>query len=68
VAVTTGVPATALASDEIGDRLRTRRSRVSADDLAELLAECDRARYARPGGLPTSDRFQESVTAAERLI
>jgi hypothetical protein len=68
VAATTGVPAIALASDELGDRLRTRGSRLPADDFSELLAECDRARYAAPGSLPSSDRFQESVVAAERLV
>jgi hypothetical protein len=68
VADTAGVPELTLTPEQLAMRLRQTRTRLDADAVSRILAECDVARYGPADLLPPSDRFLESVEATERLL
>lgn len=68
VAETTGLPALALTSEEIAERLRASGTRVPGDGVAEALAECDQARYGPPVVVPNADQLRERIAATTRLL
>jgi hypothetical protein len=67
LADTRGIPAHALSAPEVAARLRAAGS-PQADAAGELLAECERARYAPPDRLPPAARFSDVLGAAERMF
>jgi hypothetical protein len=64
---TRGIPAHALSAGEVATRLQAAGA-PNADDAGQLLAECERARYAPPDRLPTAERFGDTLGAAERMF
>ncbi len=68
VAEATGLMATALTADELGMRLEAARSRVPAETVRELLAECEQARYGSPRHLPGRDQFEAALISAQQVL
>jgi len=66
-AATREVPARALVAGELAGRLRAAGS-PHADAAGELLAECERARYAPPERVPSKARFAAALEEAERIL
>jgi hypothetical protein len=57
------IPATALTADELRPRLAT-STRVRADEVCDILAECEHARYGPDDRLPAADTVRGTI---ERL-
>jgi hypothetical protein len=54
------VPAAALTADELRPRL-AESTRVRADEVCDILAECEHARYAPAAGLPSADALGGTI-------
>jgi hypothetical protein len=67
LADTRGIPAHAMTPGEVAARLQAAGS-PQADDAAQLLTECERARYAPPNRLPSADRFGSALDTAQRIF
>jgi len=65
---TMGTSANALTATEIADQLSDRRLPVAADELVAVIADCELARYGRPGQLPGAGRFEAGVDLVRRLL
>jgi hypothetical protein len=63
-----GVEAAGLTPEEIETALSTRETRLPASLVSRLLAACDRARYAPPDALPSSDDCREAIHQSEQLL
>jgi hypothetical protein len=63
-----GVPGLALTPREIEPALGRTKSRVSAEEVAALLRECDLARYAPPDALPKADACREALERTEQIL
>lgn len=62
-----GVPGQSLTALEIAPTLSS-RTRVPADAIQALLAECDAARYASPDALPSADACRAAIDATARVL
>jgi hypothetical protein len=60
-----GIPAHALCPSEVAAKLG---GAPNAETAAELLAECERARYGPPDRVPTADRFTAAIQRAEEFL
>ncbi|HEX6972789.1 MAG TPA: hypothetical protein VF147_00225 [Vicinamibacterales bacterium] len=58
----------ALTPQEVEPALAGRKTRVSAEDIGALLAECERARYAPPAALPSEDQCRDALARAEQFL
>lgn len=67
LADTRGIPAHALSAAELAARLQAAGS-PQADAAAELVAECERARYGPLDRLPPAERFDATLETAERML
>jgi len=65
---TMGASANALTAAEIASQLSDRRLPVAVDQLAAVVADCEQARYGRPGQLPDAGRFEAGVDLVRRLL
>lgn len=65
VAEARGIPAHALSAGEIAARLG---DAPAASTTAELLTECERARYGPPDRLPPADRVRATLERAEEIL
>ena len=63
-----GVAGPSLTPAEVTPALTARGSRMPADTVAALLAECERARYAPPDGLPSADACRDALAQAEQVL
>ncbi len=68
ITATTGVSASSLTAREIDERLDRNDSRLSAGAVRRLLGECEQARYAPPGQMPSAERFREALTGARQFV
>ena len=66
VADTRGIPAQALSARDIAAALQS--SGGSGERLAELLVECEQARYGPPDRLPSAERFAATLAAAAQVV
>lgn len=63
-----GIPVDALTSAEMANQLASRNIAVPVDQLVAVAAECELARYGRPGQVPAADRFAAGVDLVRRLL
>lgn len=64
----TSLPASALTPVEFGARLGTVKTTVSAESVASVLDDCEKARYGPSNLVPTADRFRDAVSTAEQIL
>ncbi|MBI2220090.1 MAG: hypothetical protein HYU53_02665 [Acidobacteria bacterium] len=64
----TGMPVESLTAAELIPRLNGHARGVPVDALAALLGDCERARYAPPAGVPTSDQLEEALASTAQLL
>jgi hypothetical protein len=60
-----GIPAQALSARELAAKLG---DAPNAETTAELLNECERARYGPPSRVPPLDRFNAALDRAEQIL
>jgi hypothetical protein len=63
-----GIPGSSLTPAEIPPALAARGSRIPAETVAALLAECERARYAPPDALPAAEACRDALAQAEQVL
>jgi hypothetical protein len=64
----TGAPGRSLTPAEVSAALAGRRSRIPAESVVALLAECETARYGPPSALPSADACRDALAEAERVV
>lgn len=63
-----GVAGPSLAPGEIAGVLTAKPTRLPAETIAALLAECERARYGPPGTLPSAAACRDALAQAEQVL
>lgn len=63
-----GVAGLSLTPAEVPAALAERPSRVPAETVASLLAECETARYGPPAALPSADACRAALAQAEQVL
>jgi hypothetical protein len=63
-----GIAGRSLTPAEIGPALSPRATRIPVDTVTALLAECDAARYAPPGLLPSADACRAAIDQAAQVL
>lgn len=64
----TTAPLSALTPTEVGTRLAAADAPVRADEVAQVLAACDRARYQPVDRLPSDEDFRATLDTARRAF
>jgi hypothetical protein len=62
------VPGPSLTPAEVPARLDGRKLRVPSEQIAALLSECEHARYAPPGTMPSADACREAIDQARAVV
>jgi hypothetical protein len=68
VAVSSGVPASALTAAELDAALEGARGRAPRETIAALLAGSDAARYGPPSLVPSAQECRDALAAAEQVL
>lgn len=63
-----GVSGRSLTPQEVEPVLTGHRTRIPADEVTALLAECERARYAPPAAMPSADACRDALARAEQFV
>jgi len=63
-----GVPAAGLTPADVPASLAGRRTSVSADLVASILATCELARYAPPQAMPSADACRTAIQQVEEML
>jgi hypothetical protein len=68
IASVAGLPAAALTSGEISERLTAAKSSLPLETVTDLLQECERVRYGPSRLVPPAERVREAIANAERIV
>jgi hypothetical protein len=63
-----GIAGPSLTPVEVGAAMNGRASRIPAESVVALLAECETARYGPPSALPSAEACRDALAQAERIV